>query len=79
MLDPVAAIDVPAFEPDPFLRAEAGQSGEHGDWREPGVELGGKQGAVVFRRFDKNDPEGGSPCDYGGPRLNAGPALLLCQ
>ena len=39
---------------------------EDHDW-EPRATTFHVQGAVVFRRFDKNDPEGGSPCDYGGP------------
>jgi hypothetical protein len=40
------------------------------------------QGAVVFKRFDRNDPEGGSSCDSGGPGTNyswsvAGDTLTL--
>jgi hypothetical protein len=39
---------------------------EDNDW-DPGTTTFHVQGAVVFKRFDRNDPEGGSSCDYGGP------------
>jgi hypothetical protein len=39
---------------------------EDNDW-EPHATTFHVQGAVVFKRFDRNDPEGGSACDYGGP------------
>jgi hypothetical protein len=39
---------------------------EDNDW-EPGSATFHVQGAVVFKPFDRNDPEGGSSCDYGGP------------
>ena len=39
---------------------------EDNDW-DPGPTTFHVQGAVVFKRFDRNDPEGGSSCDYGGP------------
>jgi hypothetical protein len=39
---------------------------EDNDW-DPGTSTFHVQGAVVFKKFDRNDPEGGSSCDYGGP------------
>ena len=39
---------------------------EDNDW-DPGPTTFHVQGAVVYKRFDRNDPEGGSSCDYGGP------------
>jgi hypothetical protein len=39
---------------------------EDNDW-EPKATTFHVQGAVVFKRFDRNDPEGGASCDYGGP------------
>ena len=39
---------------------------EDNDW-DPGPSTFHVQGAVVFKRFDRNDPEGGSSCNYGGP------------
>jgi hypothetical protein len=39
---------------------------EDNDW-DPGPTTFHVQGAVVFKRFDRSDPEGGSSCDYGGP------------
>jgi hypothetical protein len=39
------------------------------DW-EPGPDTFHVQGAVIFKRFDRTDPEGGSYCTYGGPRAD---------
>lgn len=39
---------------------------EDNDW-EPNPATFDVQGAVVFKRFDRNDRGGGSSCDYGGP------------